>query len=44
MIPLNGNELACQFGITTKAAPSLDDGRYTIVGRVLEGMLLVRKI
>ena len=44
MIPLNGSELGCQFGITTRAAPSLDDGRHTIVGRILEGMLIVRKI
>ena len=44
MIPLNGKEIGCQFGITLRAAPMLDDGRHVIVGRVLEGMLLVRKI
>ncbi len=44
MIPVNGKEIGCQFGITIKPANHLDDGKHIIVGRVLEGMLIVRKI
>ena len=46
MVPLSSSkdEIACQFGFTTRAAPTLDNEKYIIVGRVIEGMLVVRKM
>ena len=44
MIPVNGSEIACQFGVTLGPAAYLDDGKHIIVGRVIEGIFIVRKM